>query len=111
MEATVAVARPTEHGELWEAIVDKRRPVVVVSRDDIGGRRDATTVAAITSTVRGLPTEVVLDHRDGFAQVCAVNCDDLKTIQKATLERRLGRLSETKIDSLDDALRFALQLR
>jgi mRNA interferase MazF len=105
------MARATEHGELWEAVADKRRPVVVVSRDDVGGRRDTTTVAAITSTVRGLPTEVVLDHRDGFPQICAINCDDLKTVQKTLLDRRLGRLSESKLDALEDALRFALQLR
>lgn len=105
------MARPTEHGELWEATIDKRRPVVVISRDDVAGRRDTTTVAAITRTVRGIATEVVLDHRDGFAEVSAVNCDDLHTIRKATLGRRLGRLSETQLDALDEALRFALQLR
>lgn len=105
------MARPTEHGEVWEADLDKTRPVVIVSRDDVGGRRHSTTVAAITSTVRGLPTEVLLDHRDGFPQVCAVNCDDLSTIRKTRLDRRIGRLSETRIESLDDALRFALQLR
>ena len=105
------MGRPTEHGEVWEAALDKRRPVVVVSRDDVAGRRDGTTVAAVTSTIRGLPTEVLLDHRDGLPQLCAVNCDDLKTIRKMRLERRIGRLSETKIESLDDALRFALQLR
>lgn len=103
--------RPTEHGELWEAVLDKRRPVIVVSRDDVAGRRGSATVAAITRTIRGLPTEVVLDHRDGLADVSAINCDDLKAIRKSTLERRLGRLSATKIELLDDALRFALQLR
>lgn len=105
------MARPTEHGEIWEAALDKRRPVVVVSRDDVVGRRDSTTVAAITSTVRGLPTEVLLDHRDGFPQICAVTCDDLTTIRKTRLDRRLGRLSDVRIDHLDEALRFALQLR
>ena len=105
------MGRPTEHGELWEAVVDKRRPVVVVSRGDVGGRRDTTTVAAITRSVHGLASEVVLDHRDGFADLSAANCDDLHTIQKTRLERRIGRLSETKIEALDDALRFALQLR
>jgi mRNA-degrading endonuclease toxin of MazEF toxin-antitoxin module len=54
---------------------------------------------------------VVLDHRDGFPQICAINCDDLKTVQKTLLDRRLGRLSESKLDALEDALRFALQLR
>lgn len=105
------MARPTEHGEIWEAELGKRRPVVVVSRDDVGGRRDSTTVAVITSTVRGLPTEVTLDHRDGFPKICAINCDDLSSIRKERLERRVGRPSETRIEALDDALRFALQLR
>ncbi len=105
------MANPTEHGEVWEAALDKRRPVVIVSRDDVGGRRASATVAAITSTVRSLPTEVLLDHRDGFPQLCAVNCDDLTTVRKARLARRIGRLSDVRIESLDDALRFALQLR
>lgn len=103
--------RPTEHGEVWEADLDKRRPVVIVSRDDVAGRREGTTVAAVTRSVRDLPTEVLLDHRDGFPEACVVNCDDLTTIRKSRLGRRIGRLSETKIESLDDALRFALQLR
>ncbi len=105
------MARPTEHGEVWEAALDKVRPVVIVSRDDVAGRRGSATVAAITSTVRGLPTEVLLDHRDGFPKPCAINCDELTSIRKARLDRRIGRLSDMKIDSLDDALRFALQLR
>lgn len=105
------MARPTERGEIWEADIAKRRPVVVVSRDDVAGRRDSTTIAVITRTVRGHPGEVVLDHRDGLPSVSAVNCDDLHSIPKSRLERRIGRLSETKIEQLDDALRFALQLR
>jgi mRNA interferase MazF len=104
-------ARPTEHGEIWEAVLDKKRPVVVVSRDDTRGRRESTTVAAITTSIRGLPTEVQLDHRDGLAQLCVVNCDELATVRKVDLGRRIGRLSETKVDALDDALRFALGLR
>ncbi len=91
--------------------MDKRRPVVVVSRDDVGGRRDSTTIALVTTTIRGLPSEILLDHRDGFAEACAVNCDDLHSVPKTRLERRLGRLSEMRIEALDDALRFALQLR
>lgn len=105
------MARATEHGEIWEASVDKARPVVVVSRDDVRGRRESATVAAVTSTIRGLPTEVPVDHRDGVRQLSVVNCDDLMTIPKTRLARRIGRLSETKIEALDDALRFALQLR
>jgi mRNA interferase MazF len=105
------VARPTEHGEIWVAKLDKRRPVVVVSRDDVHGRRQETTVASVTRTVRGIRSEISLDHRDGLPETSAVNCDVLWSIEKAQLERRIGRLSETKIEALDDALRFALQLR
>jgi len=85
--------------------------VVVVSRDDVHGRRSQTTVAAVSRTIFGIQTEVLLDHRDGLPEVSAVNCDVLWTIEKTQLIRRLGRLSETKIDAMDDALRFALQLR
>jgi mRNA interferase MazF len=105
------LAKPTEHGEIWLAMVDKRRPVVIVSRDDLHGRRDQTTVAPITRTVHGIPTEVFVDHREGLPEMSVVNCDVLQTIYKSQLERRVGRLSELTRDALDDALRFALQLR
>ena len=103
--------RATEHGELWEVRLDKVRPVVIVSRDDVRGRRMKATVAWVTTAIRDLPTYVLLDHRDGLPDLSAVNCDELQTIPKARLTRRLGRLSAEKIDALDDALRFALQLR
>lgn len=105
------MAKPTEHGEIWWANTDKRRRVVVASRSDVEGRRTQTTVATITSTVRGIPSEVVLDPRDGFDQLCAVNCDTLLTIDKILLERRFGALSAPRLVEFDEALRFALQLR
>lgn len=102
--------RGTEHGEVWWADVDKRRPVVVVSRDDARGVRLLATVAAVTRTVRGLQSEVELDERDGLPGACVANCDDLNTIAKSRLVRRVGRLSELKMIELHEALRFALQL-
>ncbi len=105
------MAKPTEHGEIWIAAVDKRRPVVIVSRDDLRGRREQTTIALVTHSIHDTPTEVVIDHRDGLPDLSVVNCDDLQTVWKSKLERRLGRLSASKIDALDDALRYALKLR
>ena len=102
--------RGTEHGEVWWADVDKRRPVVVVSRDDPRGTRMLATVAAVTRTVRGLQSEVELDEHDGLPGPCVANCDDLNTIAKVRLVRRVGRLSEVKMIELHEALRFALQL-
>lgn len=105
------MAKPTEHGEIWWARTDKRRRVVVASRSDLTGVRAQTTVATITRTVRNIPSEVALDHRDGFDETCAVNCDTLLTIDKSMLERRFGALSTARLAELDEALRFALQLR
>jgi mRNA interferase MazF len=102
--------RGTEHGEIWWAAADKRRPVLIVSRDDARGARTLTTVASITRTPRGLASEVEIDQREGLPVPCVANCDDLTTIAKARLVRRVGRLSEVKLMELDDALRFALQL-
>ena len=102
--------RGTEHGEIWWAAADKRRPVLIVSRDDTRGARTLTTVASITRTARGLASEVEIDQREGLPVPCVANCDALTTIAKARLIRRVGRLSEVKLMELDDALRFALQL-
>jgi len=105
------VPKPTEHGEILWARTDKRRRVVVALRGDVRGLRGQTTVATITTTVRGIPSEVSLDHRDGFDDACAINCDTLLTIEKSLLERRFGALSTARLAEFDDALRFALQLR
>jgi mRNA interferase MazF len=102
--------RGTEHGELWWAAADRRRPVLIVSRDDTRGARTLATIATITRTARGLASEVELDQNDGLPLPCVANCDDLTTIAKGRLIRRVGRLTGVKLSELDDALRFALQL-
>ena len=102
--------RGTEHGEIWWAATDKRRPVLVVSRDDTRGARTLAAVVTITRKARGLSSEVELDEREGLPRPCVANCDDLTTITKARLIRRVGRLSEVKLLELNEALKFALQL-
>lgn len=96
---------------MWEATVDKRRPVVIVSRDDVRGVRSKATVAWVTTTIRSVPSEVALDHRDGLREASVVNCDELATINKSELVRRIGKLSEPRLADLEQALHFALQLR
>lgn len=104
------MATPTEHGDVWLGEADKRRPLVVVSRDDPHGTRGRATLATITTTIRGIPSEVVLDHRDGFQTTSAINCDELVTLPKSRLVRRVGRLSDEKLEAMHAALAFALQL-
>ena len=100
-------------GEIWwlEHPDAGRRPACILTRQAAIAVLYAVLVAPATRTVRGIPTEVTLDQRDGFEAVCAINCDELVTIDKSRLERRRGALSTARLSELDDALRFALQLR
>ena len=100
----------TAHGDIWWADLDKRRPVVIASRDDIRGMRHRTTVATITSTIRRIPSEVELDERDGLKGLSALNCDEIVTIDKSRLVRRIGRLSKQRLGEFHHALAFALAL-
>lgn len=102
--------RATSHGEVWWADIDKRRPVVIASRDDPRGDRGRTTVAVITRRRREIPTEVAVDEREGLSLPSVVNCDGLVTIPKSDLERRIGRLSSDKLLAFHRALSFALGL-
>lgn len=104
------MVKPTERGEIWSAHLDKLRPVIIASRNDREGVRGRTTVATVTTRMRGIPSEVMLDHRDGFAKPCAINCDELVTIDKSRLEKRRGAISGLRLAEFDEALRFALQL-
>ena len=101
-------------GEIWWAVLPApvgRRPVVLMSRAAAYGIRNSVTVAPVTRTIRGIPTEVVLDRRDGMASRCVVNADDLTTIPKSLLSRRLTALSPARVSELEAAIRFALALR
>lgn len=65
---------------------DKRRPVVVLTRDSAIAYLSSVTVAPITSTIRGVPSEVVLDEKDGMKAPCAVNLHNAVTVS----QRHLG---------------------
>jgi mRNA interferase MazF len=99
-----------KRGEVWWARLDKRRPVVLVSREEAYGVRALVVAAGVTTTVRGYSVEVRVGPREGLPQSCVVNCDWLVTVPKADLLQRAGKLSASKMRQLDDALRFALGL-
>lgn len=65
---------------------------------------------AVTSTVRGLPTEVPLGTAHGLARDCVASCDSVFTVPKAMLSARRGVLGPEERRRLDDALRIALEL-
>jgi mRNA interferase MazF len=99
-----------KRGEVWWARIDKRRPVVLLSRDEAYEVRAMVIVAPATTTVRGYAVEVKLGTREGLPRECVLNCDWLVTLPKVDLLARAGRLSGAKMRKLDDALKFALGL-
>jgi mRNA interferase MazF len=85
---------------------------LVVTRSAAIGVRTAITVAPITRTIRGIPSEVPLDSSHGLRARSVANCELLQTIPKVTLRPRpVGRLDVDELPALDRALRFALGIR
>ena len=100
-------------GEIWWADLPPpvgRRPVVLVSRDSAYRVRASITVAPITRTTRNIPVEVALDRNDGLPTRCVANADDLTTVDKALLTQRIASLAPPKVQQLDEAIKFALDL-
>jgi mRNA interferase MazF len=89
---------------------DKRRPVLVLTRDSILEYLGEVTVAPVTSTVRGIPSEVVLSTADGMPRECAVNCDHIQTVSKAKVGAAITTMSPTRMVDVTRAIRFALDL-
>mgnify|MGYP000918296179 CR=1 FL=1 len=87
---------------------DKERPVVILTHDDLLPHLTTATVAPITSTIRGVPSEVILDIDDGMKSPCAVNLHNATTIPQSRLGRRVAALSGTRMRQLCAALRFSL---
>ena len=87
---------------------DKRRPVVVLTQDSAIAYLGELTVAPVTSTVRGIPSEVPLSKEDDMPRECAVNLDHLQTVSKGKIEGPITALSSAKMEALRRALLFAV---
>ena len=89
---------------------DKRRPVLIVTRDSAIEVLNSVTIAPITSTIRSIPTEVVLTEDDGLPNTCAANFDNLQTVPKSNIGDRIARLTARKMKEAGAAVFFALGL-
>jgi mRNA interferase MazF len=100
-----------ERGEVWWCDPPEigRRPVVVLSRNAAIGRLGRAIVGPCTTTVRGLPSEVVLQpDRDPVPRPSAVNLDSLESVSLGLLVQRLGRLSDERMREVCAALSVAV---
>jgi mRNA interferase MazF len=86
-----------------------RRPVVVLSRDAAIPRLRRALVAPCTTTIRSLPSEVVLEPGvDPVPQRSAVNLDSVESVSLAVLVERLGRLADARMLEICAALAVAV---
>jgi mRNA interferase MazF len=89
-----------------------RRPVVILTRDSAIPVLDHLTIVPISRTARGIPSEVPLDEAEGLPGPCVVACDNVTTIPKRRVnEEAIGKIGVSKSYALDQALRFALDIR
>ncbi len=101
-------------GELWWCELPEigRRPVVVLSRDAAIPRLRRALIAPCTTTIRGLPSEVILESgEDPIGRRSAVNLDSVESVSIAVLVERLGRLSDARMREICIALEIAVDCR
>ena len=87
---------------------DKKRPVLVLTRDSALAYLSSVTVAPITSTIRGVPSEVRLNEDDGMKQPCAVNLHNAITVSQQRLGKRLAQIKPARMNEVCAAIRFSL---
>ncbi len=87
---------------------DKRRPVLVLTRDSSIKYLSHITVAPITTTIRGVASEVQLGIEDGMPKDCSINFHNIQTVAKGSLESLITTLSLTKMQEAEQALQYAL---
>lgn len=92
------------------ALLDKTRPVLILTRDLVIPYLTRVTVAPITSTIRGLSTEVAVGRANGLDQDCVVSCDNIVTVPKSALGRQIGYFFPAQETGLSAAIRAAFDL-
>lgn len=102
-----------KQGEVWWANLPRpvgRRPVVLLTRSDAIPRLTGVTVAPLTRTIRGIPSEVVLSTEHGVPTLCAVSLDNILTILKKSLDVRITSLDKDTVKDIFAAVRFAFDM-
>jgi mRNA interferase MazF len=97
--------------EIWWAELPQpagRRPVLLLSRPDAYSYLNKFIAAEITTTVRGIPVEVGLGKGEGLPSRCVANFDNVRTIRRSALERRIGALTRPRVIEVKRALGYAL---
>jgi mRNA interferase MazF len=95
---------------IYIAELDKARPVLILTRELVRPHLATVTVAPITTTIRGLSTEVHVDAANGLAGPSVVSCDNVTTIPTSALAAQVGVLLDRQEPALSDAIGSAFDL-
>ena len=99
--------------EVWWANLPPpagRRPVLILTRTDVIRHMTNVTVAPLTRTIRGIDSEVVLSPVHGVPTVCAISLDNILTIRKMSLDKRIAALSQETMNQVFRAIRFVFAI-
>ncbi|CAN5407215.1 type II toxin-antitoxin system toxin endoribonuclease MazF3 [soil metagenome] len=86
---------------------DKKRPVLILTRDGAFSELNAITVVPITTSIRDLASQVLLTEEDGVKEACVLNVDWIQTVPKNKLGANITILSEDRMDEVFEAIKFA----
>jgi mRNA interferase MazF len=97
--------------DLWWASLPEpagRRPVLLLSRNEAYSYLNKFVVAEVTSTIRSVAVEVLLGRAEGLAAKCVANCDNIRTVPRSALTKRIGQLAPDRRSEVKRALGHAL---
>ena len=89
---------------------DKKRPVLIITRNSVLDYLGEVTIVPITTTIRDIPSEVFLSQSDGMPKDCAINCDHIQTVSKGKIGALVTTLNQAKLIQVQKAITFALEL-
>ena len=89
---------------------DKKRPVLILTRDSILEYLGEVTIAPVTTTIRNISSEVFLSKDDGMSRDCVINFDHIQTVSKVKIGSLITRISSDKRKQVREAIVFALHL-
>ena len=105
------MAREVNRGEIWGypfRAPDKKRPVLVLTRQEVIGLLHTVMVAPITSTIRGVPSEVIVGAEEGLKHESALKLDRVQTVERARLAGFIGQVSSERMREVCRALAVAV---
>ncbi len=95
-------------GEVWLVELDKRRPVVILSRDIAAARMQEVIAAPISTRARGVATEVPLGGPEGLSRPSVARLDNTQLVSRSALVKRIGRVGPDPMQRICDALHLAV---